>query len=377
MHFPLENTTIFMCLAGSQAHGTAGEGSDVDLRGVCIAPLDVRLALFKRFEQYEGTLPAPLLDPIRERLASHPTASQGMEEKIESVVFDVAKFVGLLAAANPNALEILFADPQDWCFDRPPWPVLHDRRHLFLTQKVRQTYVGYGMAQLRRIRSHRSWLLEPPQRKPSRADFGLPDEPTLNRDDQHRIEQAVAGKLKEYELGEIELDKATRIALSERLSAFHQGLLAASPLTSAEEVATASLGLPDAVVTSLAAERKYRAALKHWGAYQSWKTQRNPARAALEAAHGYDTKHAMHLIRLLRTGLEIVRTGDLKVRRADAEELMAIRRGALPFSELEAEAEALEAELGRASDTSALPRDIDREEVDRLLLSLLEQATHM
>ena len=31
--FPIEQHTIFLTLAGSQAHGTAREGSDVDLRG--------------------------------------------------------------------------------------------------------------------------------------------------------------------------------------------------------------------------------------------------------------------------------------------------------------------------------------------------------
>ncbi len=37
--FPIEQHTVFLTLAGSQAHGTAREGSDVDVRGVCIAPL--------------------------------------------------------------------------------------------------------------------------------------------------------------------------------------------------------------------------------------------------------------------------------------------------------------------------------------------------
>jgi predicted nucleotidyltransferase len=32
--FPLEQHTIFLALSGSLAHGTAREGSDVDVRGV-------------------------------------------------------------------------------------------------------------------------------------------------------------------------------------------------------------------------------------------------------------------------------------------------------------------------------------------------------
>jgi predicted nucleotidyltransferase len=82
--FPLDQHTIFLTLAGSQAHGTAREGSDVDLRGVCIAPLSLRLSLFRSFEQYEGSLPETLADasfrastrirPLREHSASRPSA---------------------------------------------------------------------------------------------------------------------------------------------------------------------------------------------------------------------------------------------------------------------------------------------------------------
>ena len=69
--FPLEQHTIFLTLAGSQAHGTARDGSDVDLRGVCVAPLSVRLSLFRAFEQYEGELPEPLAETVS--LASRAT----------------------------------------------------------------------------------------------------------------------------------------------------------------------------------------------------------------------------------------------------------------------------------------------------------------
>ena len=58
--FKLEEHTIFLALAGSQAHGTARQGSDVDVRGVCVAPMPVCVSLFKTFEQYEGNFPPGL-----------------------------------------------------------------------------------------------------------------------------------------------------------------------------------------------------------------------------------------------------------------------------------------------------------------------------
>jgi predicted nucleotidyltransferase len=348
LNFPLERHTIFLTIAGSHAHGTARDGSDVDLRGVCIAPLDLRLSLFSVFEQYEGPLSGGLETTIRPRVEAHASASRGLGIKIECVVFDIAKFVGLCAAANPNALEILFADEADWVLETPAWRRLHGERQQFLTKKVQQTFVGYAMAQLRKIKTHRSWLLHPPARKPARQDFGLPAaESTLSRDDQNRLEQSIADKVRTYGIDDVD----------ERLRA----------------VATNALGLPSDVVAALNAEKQYRAAMKHWDSYETWKSQRNRARAELEQQHGYDTKHAMHLIRLMRMGLESLERGDLLIRRPDATELAAIREGAMTFDELLALAERLQHEMERAAATTNLPDDVDRNRVDELAFALMAE----
>jgi len=128
------------------------------------------------------------------------------------------------------------------------------------------------------------------------------------------------------------------------------------------------------VVSTLDAERKYRAAMKHWESYQTWKSERNPARAELERRHGYDTKHAMHLIRLMRMGLEVLRTGDLIVRRPDGEELNAIRDGALSFEDLLLAAAALKEQMADAVEQSDLPADVDRDRVDELAFELMTAA---
>ena len=128
------------------------------------------------------------------------------------------------------------------------------------------------------------------------------------------------------------------------------------------------------MVSTLDAERKYRAAMKHWESYQTWKSERNPARAELERRHGYDTKHAMHLIRLMRMGLEVLRTGDLIVRRPDGEELNAIRDGALSFEDLLLAAAALKEQMADAAEQSDLPADVDRDRVDGLAFELMTAA---
>lgn len=297
----LVRDTIFLALGGSQAHGTARAGSDVDVRGVCVVPLRERLSLFGRFEQHEGELPGPLLARVERHLRARASGDDGLAPvvvppKTECLVFELGKFVSLLAAANPSALEVLFTDERDWVLDTPTWRALHAQRQLFLTRRVHQTFVGYAHAQLKRIETHRAWLLSPPTHEPTRSAFGPPGAPG---------------------------DKA------------------------------------------------YRAARKRWAQYLSWQAHRNAQRAALERAHGYDTKHAMHLVRLMRMGLEALETGALNVRREDAEELRAIRDGALTFVELSALADELTQRMAEVAPTSPLPEDVDTARVDDLAVGLM------
>lgn len=337
----------------------------------------MRLSIFRAFEQYDGALPESLAETVLHRLEGHPTASRVHEIKTECVIFDIAKFVGLCASANPNALEILFADERDWVIETHMWRRLHDERQRFLTKKVQQTFNGYAMTQLKKIKAHRSWLLTPPTKKPSREDFGLPFAgSTLSRDDQNRIEQSIAEKIRSYGIDNIDMPKPTRIALQERLETFYRDVLASTDEEldqGIRSVSTQALHLPPNVISTLNAEKKYRSAMKHWESYQTWKTHRNPARAELEHQHGYDTKHAMHLIRLMRMGLEVLETGDLRVRREDADELSAIRDGAMSYYELLEAATALQESIKNAAATTRLPADIDRDEVDSILLAILQE----
>lgn len=197
---------------------------------------------------------------------------------------------------------------------------------------------------------------------------------TLSCDDQNRIEQSIADKIRGYGIDSVDMPKSTRIAVQERLDAFYRDVLGASDEDLDERMralATHALQLPLDVVSALNAEKRYRAAMKHWDSYQTWKEHRNPARAELERKYGYDTKHAMHLICLMRMGLEVLEIGDLRVRRDDAHELSAIRDGALPFDELLAAATALQVSMERAAAVTKLPGDVDHEGVDALLGGVL------
>lgn len=95
---------------------------------------------------------------------------------------------------------------------------------------------------------------------------------------------------------------------------------------------------------------------------------RNEARAKLEQEHGYDTKHAMHLVRLLKMGIEVLRDGELHVYRPDADELLRIRDGKYSLPEIMQIAEDLDHQLSQVK--SDLPHSVDTQFLAQHLTSM-------
>lgn len=51
MNFDVNNRTILLVKHGSHAYGLNNEKSDLDLRGICIEPLDFTISCVNNFEQ--------------------------------------------------------------------------------------------------------------------------------------------------------------------------------------------------------------------------------------------------------------------------------------------------------------------------------------
>ncbi|HEY2838043.1 MAG TPA: nucleotidyltransferase domain-containing protein [Pirellulales bacterium] len=81
-------------------------------------------------------------------------------------------------------------------------------------------------------------------------------------------------------------------------------------------------------------------------------------------------KHVMHLIRLLLSGIEVLRTGELTVRvDAHREELLAIRRGEFDVESLETWRLRLHQDFETAYATTSLPERPDYERVNSFLIA--------
>lgn len=381
MEFDLRDRTILFTMAGSRAYGIHLPTSDVDVKGVCVPPKPYFLGCAHRFEQADKpSHMAAFLDTLtkEERQAVAGT-------KIEGTVYDVRKFFGLAADANPNILDVLFCRDDEVRVWTPAGRLLREHRDLFISAKAKFTFSGYAAAQLKRIKGHRSWLLHPIETAPTRADFGLP-EFTLIPADQLAAAQATAKKqMDSWELDMQGVDPATILHIQEQVTAAIAEVQVALGYPSPEDAkwlaAARIVGLDDNLIYVLQKEREYEAAHRHWRQYQSWKQNRNPARAALEAEFGMDCKHAGHLYRLLKMGEEILLTGKVHVWRGsedggpgDAEEIRGIRQGAWTYDQLIEWVEKKDQEINEiySSRKYVVPKAPAQAAIDRLCIQLVE-----
>lgn len=108
----------------------------------------------------------------------------------------------------------------------------------------------------------------------------------------------------------------------------------------------------------------------HAMTHLAYKGYMGEKRKTLVDRFGYDTKSGAHLIRILRMGIEFLVTGELQVKRPDAQALLAIKRGEWSLEKVQREADLLFAKAHDALIGSPLPAGPDRRAVNRLCVEV-------
>ena len=254
----LGSNILFLTLSGSHAYGTNVEGSDIDIRGVAGSPETLG---FNHFEQ-------------------------AIDNRTDTVIYAVNKFVSLLAQGNPNIIELLGNDPELYVNMTPEGQMLLDNKELFLTRRVAYSYGGFANDQLRRLQMG---LLR----------NGTSPEPLKNKFEKRSLDRLVAGQGK---------DDVFKISISEEVdSEGKHPLLISGSLNNYPVNSLKSLlrGLTTTI--------------------DQYEQPQHP-KAQKDAAH--INKHAMHLVRLYYTAFDILEQGRIVTcRDKEREELLAIRNG--------------------------------------------------
>ena len=118
---------MLLGLSGSYGYGTNREDSDVDFRGVALQqPSDI-LGLTE-FEQY-------------------------VDGQTDTVVYGFNKLVKLLLDCNPNSCEIIGLPREKYVILSPLGEELLENQALFLSKRAIKAFGGYASAQLRRLQN--------------------------------------------------------------------------------------------------------------------------------------------------------------------------------------------------------------------------------
>ncbi len=326
----VQDNELVKHLAGSHAYGTSVPTSDTDYRGVFVGdPINVRTP-FYRVDEVEVTT----------------------EE--DTKLFELSNFMKLVLECSPNVIETLWVDMKDVLWYHPAYLMMRENAPKLLSRKVAFTTSGYALSQLKRIKGHNKWINNPqPEDQPQMRNF-------VSMVQHFTKENEVPTMPRDFNLvnfwGDWRLVPYGRdtYGLYEFYGHKTYNPDTGSLNTDFVDESRAGLGAPTYIIKFN--RQEYEDAKVRWEQYWSWKKNRNEKRSALEEQHGYDTKHAMHLVRLLRMGYEAITEGVLRVRRPDAEELLTIRNGAWTYEEIVAYAEDMDAKVRAAVETSPLPK---------------------
>lgn len=93
--------------------------------------------------------------------------------------------------------------------------------------------------------------------------------------------------------------------------------------------------------------------------------------------YGYDTKHAMHLVRLFQMGIQILTHRELYTFRPNRDELLAIRYGKYTLDEILEYAEELNKQLEEAMMNSKIPDYPDFNKINRWVIDATDRIHHL
>ena len=262
----LGNRIMLLGVSGSYGYGTNREGSDIDFRGVTLnLPSD--LIGLTTFDQYE-------------------------DAKTDTVIYSFNKLVNLLLNCNPNTIEILGLDEDQYVIRSALGQQLLDHRSLFLSKRAAASFGHYADAQLRRLQNAIArYTLSQPSRE------------------QH-IMKSVSHALEDFNRRHAEEDRSQ-----------------------------ARLYIDEAVTEGLEKEIFLDADFKHYP-LRKFNDLVNTLNSVVrdydrigKRNHKKDdnhlNKHAMHLVRLFMMGIDILKNGEIVTHRpeSDLKLLISIRHG--------------------------------------------------
>lgn len=342
---------LFLTIRGSHAYGTNIETSDVDYAGVFIQSED---------------------DILGNRYVE-----QINDDGNDIVIYEIKRFLELLASNNPNILELLNTPEDCILYKDPVFDIVLDNASSFITKTCAKSFGGYAIQQIKKAKGQdkkQNWEADKVTRRDV-LDFvkvltlkgsSIPIKKYMSDNNLDYSKCGVTNVPNAkgvYNLfygegykGIVKFDDNGNIVSNElKLSSIPKGETAIGIL---------SFNLEG-----------YQSHCKDYRSYQEWLENRNEARWVDVKSHGQkiDGKNMMHCKRLIEMAIEIGQGMGINVRRKNASELIDIRKGKVDLESLIEESEENIKILNDVFKNSNLPSKLSKDLTHNLLVEIRKE----
>ena len=368
---------LFECIVGSQAYATNVETSDIDKKFVYILPID----------NIFGTGYVEQLNVTKDITG-----------------WELKRFLELMGSSNPTVLELLNT-PEDCIITKHPlFQYVLDHKVDFITKGCRNSFAGYAVQQIQKakgLNKKQNWEKDKMTRKEV-LDFvyviegqkSIPWKVWNNG----RYDEKFCGVVNvpnARDLYAVYFDTDANNCFNEKIPEHmreaaktwrkdeghsmgygYKGLVKSGEgqnVSESNQLRLSSIPKGETPICNIIYNKdSYSTHCKDYKEYEEWLENRNEQRYVDTQAHGQkiDGKNMMHCMRLIRMVKEIGRGEGIQVRRADREYLLSIRKGEVDLDSLIETAEAEIKEMDKIFEESDLPKSIDPELVNDLLIKI-------
>lgn len=357
---------LYEYTGGSHAYGTSVPTSDRDMRGVICLPMRSYLSTRNPVEQI-----------------SDDRKTEG-KKKNDDLFYTVRRFFELLKGSNPNVIEALWIPDDCIVTATPEVRLVIENRNLFISKACLGSHFGYANDQIAKARGKNKKVNNPtPKERPRKLDFCrvIPCMPSAKGRWTHPDVESSKFPFRPIPMSDMPWVNLNHYHVSAveharcQYRLYYYGEEAKGVFRGDDMLVCESIPMEDEWARFsgilLYDEQEYDKAVKEWKSYWDWINNRNIHRWVDQESGKltFDQKNMMHCMRLLWSGLNIIRNGEPIVRFSgdQLKYLMALRTGGITdYEAVMAKVEGLVAEMEEAAKSSSIPEDVDDEKIDRL-----------
>ncbi len=338
---------IYLVIRGSHAYGTNIETSDTDYAGVFVQSMDSILG-----SKYK---------------------EQVNDDKNDIVIYEIQRFLELLAKNNPTILELLNTPEDCVIYKHPIFDEVLANRDKFITKVCANSFGGYAKQQIGRAKGQnkkQNWEMNRVVRK-SPLNFCYVIGGNRNKNGTIPLIQWLVNKnIDQRECGLVKLDNARdTYALYYNEENKYKGVVN----DNSNELLLTAVPKGDLPIIYISYNMDgYTKHCKDFNSYQKWLEERNETRWVDVKSHGQkiDGKNMMHCRRLMDMAREIGEGKGINVRRENAQELIDIRKGKVDLDTLITHIESEIKNVDKIYKNSTLPDAINMDFVEDILLDI-------